>query len=189
MRVPFHWVTEIISLITWRMHSSAIAPIFRTLGVGTFVALGGLLLSLGILRATNVFRMIPSDGAQIWVRSGCAAAEAAVRAALRATQDKPVFLVPLDQDSELMRKSCRSTLVVLGQEGYWWLQYFPERWLCHRLAIDAGHHFDSPIPVPRFYTGGRIICDGLCEGAFEHLGRPELQQFVFFVKPVENQAQ
>jgi hypothetical protein len=160
-----------------------VARLARALGPGVLVASAGLLVGLGVLRATNVLRLIPQDGPQIWVRSGCGAAEAAVRAALHATPEQPVFMVPLDQNSEMAQSACRSTLAALDHEGHWWLQYFPERWLCQRFAEEASEHHEDPIPVPTFYADGRLVCDGLCDEAFEGLGLPELQQYVTFVRP------
>jgi hypothetical protein len=164
--------------------SGAVARIARALGLGALVALGGMVVGLGVLRATNVFALIPRDGPQIWASSGCMFAEAAVRAALHATPEKPVFLIPLDQRSEVTQSACRSTLAALDHEGYRWLRYLPERWLCQRFADEATAHLDlsAQFSVPRFYAGGEHICDGLCEGAFERIGRPELHQFVTVIQ-------
>lgn len=160
------------------------ARLIRSLVLGVLVAMGGALVGLGILRATDVFSLIPDDGPQIWVKSGCTAANAAVRAALHATPEKPVYLIPLDQGGMVMQSACRSTLATLDYEGYRWLRFFPERWLCQRFADNANQHMGEPIPVPRFYADGQFICDGLCEGVFQRLGRPELQQFLTFITPV-----
>ena len=156
------------------------ARLVRTLGLGALVAACGLLASQGVLMATNVFGLVPSDGPQIWVKSGCGFAEAAVRAALHATPEKPVFLVPLDQDSETTRNACRSTLAALDHEGYWWLEHLPEPWLCQRFADEASEHHGESIPVPRFYADGRFVSDGISEDAFERLGHPELQAHVIY---------
>lgn len=164
--------------------SGAVVRLGRALGLGVSVALGGLLLGLGVLRATNVFQLIPHDEPLIWVKSGCGAAEAVVRAALHATPEKPVFLIPIDQRSETTQNACQSTLAALDHKGYRWLRYFPERWLCQRFADDANEHLGGePVTVPRFYAGGQLLCDGICEGAFERLGHPELQQFVTYFRP------
>jgi len=168
-----------------RVQPGVVARFMRAFGLGTAVALVGLLLGLGILRATNVFGLIPRDGPQIWVRSGCKMAEAAVRAALHSSPDEPVFLIPLDQSSEMTQNACRSTLATLDHQGYRWLRYFPEQWLCQRFADGANEHLGEPIPVPAFYTGGQLICEGLCDGAFERIGRPRLQQFVTVFRPSE----
>jgi hypothetical protein len=160
--------------------SSLVARLARTLGLGALVASAGLLAGLGVLRATSVFRLVPQDDPQIWVKSGCGSAEAAVRAALHATPEEPVFLVPLDQHSASMQNACRSTLATLDHEGYWWLEYFPEPWLCQRFADEASEHHGEPIPVPRFYADGRIVSDGIGDDVFARLGRPELQQHVTF---------
>lgn len=158
--------------------SGAAGPCVRAISL----ALGGLLVGLGVLRATNVFWLIPQDAPQLWVRSGCGWAERAVDAALHAELDRPVFLIPLDQTSEKARSACRRTLAVLDYEGYRWLRYFPERWLCQRFADDAAAHVKEPIGGLRFYAGGEFICDGLCDGAFDRIGRPELQEFTTFIK-------
>lgn len=147
------------------------------------VVMLGVLLGLAILRGTSVFSLLPYGEPKIWISSGCGAAEAAVRAAQHAEPERPVFLIPLDQVSEVTRDACHETLAALDAEGYWWLRHFSEPWLCQRFAADAAEYFDDPILVPRFYVGEQKICDGLCEGAFERLGRPELQQYVTFVKP------
>jgi len=160
-----------------------VARLARALGPGVLVASAGLLVGLGVLRATSVFQLVPEDGPQIWVRSGCGAAEAAVRAALHATPEEPVYLIPLDQNSETAQSACRSTLAALDHDGHWWLQPFPERWLCQRFAEEASEHHNDPIPVPLFYADGQLVCDGLCDEAFEGLGHPELQRFVTFTRP------
>lgn len=157
--------------------------VMRALGSWAVVAVGGLFVGLLIVRATDVFRQIPQDGPLIWVRSGCGAAEAAVRAASHAPTDKPIFLIPLDQNSEAMQNACHLTLSALDQEGSWWLQYFPESWLCQRFAEEATKQLDAPIPVPRFYLGGEQLCDGLCQGAFERLGHPGLDRFATLITP------
>jgi hypothetical protein len=156
------------------------ARLGRTLGLGALVAASGLLLGLGVLQATSVFALVPSDGPQIWVKSGCGFAEAAVRAALHAEPENPVFLVPLDQDSETTRTACRSTLAALDHEGYWWLAHLPEPWLCQRFADEASEHHGETIPVPRFYAEGRFVSDGISEDAFARLGHPELQKHVTY---------
>ena len=161
--------------------SGAVVRLARALGLGVLVALGGLLCGLGVLRATNVFQLVPHDEPQIWVKSGCGAAEAVVRAAQHATPEEPVFLIPLDQSSETTKNACQSTLAALDHKGGKWLRYFPERWLCQRFADEASARLgDEPVTIPRFYAGGQLICDGICEGAFERLGHPELQQFVTY---------
>lgn len=159
-----------------------VARLARALGPGLLVASAGLLAGVGVLKATDVLALIPDDGPQVWVRSGCGAAEAAARAAQHATPEAPVFMVPLDQDSEMAQGACRSTLAALDHEGHWWLQYFPEPWLCQRFAEEASEHHGEPIPVPLFYADGQLVCDGLCDEAFAGLGRPELQQYVTFIK-------
>lgn len=161
----------------------------RALGFGLLATTGGLLVGLGVLRMTSVIRLIPADGPQIWVESGCGAAEAAMRAALHATPEKPVFLIPRDQRKEITQEACRATLAALDHRGYWWLRHFPERWLCQRFADDANEYHDERITVPRFYAGGQVICDGICDGAFARIGHPELQQYVtVFSQPEDSEA-
>lgn len=155
-----------------------VARVARTLGLGALVASAGLLVGVGVLAATDVMWLIPRDGPQIWVKSGCTFAEAAARAAQHATPEQPVFLVPLDQSSEMTQGACRSTLAALDHEGHWWLGLFPEPWLCQRFADAASEHHGEPIPVPRFYAEGRLVSDGLHDDAFLRLGRPELQRHV-----------
>jgi hypothetical protein len=162
---------------------SRLRRIVRALKLPILIVLGGILLGFSILWTTNMFRLIPPDGPMIWVKSGCGAAEAAVRAAQHAEPGRPVFLIPLDQNSETTKAACHETLTELSHDGRWWLQYFPESWLCQRFAEHATEHLGAPIPVPRFSVGAQKICDGLCESAFERIGRPELQQFVTFIKP------
>lgn len=159
------------------------ARFMRALGLWAVVLGGGLLAGLFIVRATSVLRQIPQDGPLIWVRSGCGAAEAAVRAASHAPPDHPIFLIPLDQKSEAMKQACDSTLSALEREGSWWLRIFPESWLCQRFAEEATAQLDVPIPVPRFHLGGKHICDGLCQGAFERLGYPGLDRFATLITP------
>lgn len=171
MNVAFH------KTIRAARKSGAVGRILRAVGFGGILALMGLLAGLGVLRATNVFWLIPHDAPQIWVRSGCGYAEAAVRAAQHYEPDRPVYIIPVDQRSEMARNACRTTLVVLNHEGYRWLRYFPEQWLCQRFADHATAHVGEPIGL-RFYANGEVICNGLCEGAFDRIGRPELQQFL-----------
>jgi hypothetical protein len=153
----------------------------RAIGAAGVVALGGLLVGLGVLRATNVLLLIPGDSPQLWVRSGCVYADIAIRAALHATPDRPVFLVPIDQKSDLARDACRGTLAVLDHEGYRWLRYFPEHWLCQRLADEAAARIEEPMSL-QFYADGAPICRGICDDVFERIGRPELQQFITLPK-------
>lgn len=161
--------------------SGAFGRFLRAIGPAGIVALGGLLVGLGVLRATNVLLLIPGDSPQLWVRSGCSYAEIATRAALRATLERPVFLVPIDQKSDMAQDACRRTLAVLDHEGYRWLKYFPEPWLCQRLADEAAARIDEPMGL-RFYADGAFICKGICDDVFERIGRPELQQFITLPK-------
>lgn len=143
-------------------------------------ALLGLLGGLGILKATSVFDLIPTDEPSIWVGSGCGYVEATIRAALHAEPDRPVYLVPVDQRSETARSACRATLASLEHDGYQWLSWFPESWMCQRLADTAATTLgDERVTLPIYYVGGQRICDGACAGqAFERIGRAELRQFM-----------
>lgn len=141
-------------------------------------------MGLLTLRMTDVYRLLPDEAPQVWVRSGCTAADAAVRAALRSSPERPIYLVPLDQTSDIAKSACHSTLTALHSDGYVWLQLLPEPWLCQRLADTASEYGSTRAPaVPMFYLDGEIICEGLCEGAFESIGRPEVQQYVTLFKP------
>lgn len=145
-----------------------------------FLAVLGMAVGLGILRATSVFDLIPSDAPVIWVGSGCGYVDATIRAALRAEPDRPVYFVPLDQRSEMTREACRATLAALDRSGYQRLSWLPDSWLCQRLADTAASKLsEQHVPLPVFFIGERRICDGACGGQdFERIGRPELQQFM-----------
>lgn len=164
-----------------RIRSSANTRIrrMRMLQSG-ILAMLGLIAGFGLLKATSVFDLIPRDEPAIWVGSGCGYADATTRAALHADPDRPVYLIPLDQRSETAKSACRATLAALERAGYQQLSWFPESWLCQRLADAAASALgDEHVSLPLFFIGGQRICDGACDGqAFERIGRAELQQFM-----------
>lgn len=50
--------------------------------------------------------------------------------------------------------------------------------MCNRLATVAKEQLEerrAPARVPAFYVGEDMVCEGLCDGAFERIGRGELQ--------------